>query len=64
MSKDLDIFLYSLDAQGNIDQCLGYGLKGGVQNELITADLDLGVYAIIVDAYVATDESDFKLEIT
>lgn len=64
LNKDLDIFLYSLDQNGDLDQCLGYSINGGAQSEYVNADLGLGTYAIIIDGYSANDFSNFKLEIT
>jgi len=64
LGKDMDIFLFSLDANGELDKCLGYSTAGGVANEFISAGLDLGTFALIVDAYHPGEISSFKLDIS
>ena len=64
VSVDLDIFLFSLKEDGSLGQCLGYSIQGGTSKELISVGLDLGIYALIVDAPYTGTVSDYALSIT
>ncbi|MEM1119562.1 MAG: hypothetical protein AAGJ18_03895 [Bacteroidota bacterium] len=61
LHADLDLLLYSLDANGSLDKCLGLGFNAGNADELIVANLDMGVYAILVDGYFSYAASSFQV---
>ncbi|MEM6379494.1 MAG: hypothetical protein AAF705_14895, partial [Bacteroidota bacterium] len=61
LHTDLDLLIYSLDANGDLDECLGLGFNAGSADELVIANLNMGVYAIMVDAYAAHSASSFQV---
>lgn len=61
LRADLDIFVFTLDNQGNLGQCIGYSINGGIRNESLTLDLWAGEYVVIVDGYNSSQISNFTL---
>lgn len=63
MQDDLDLFVYSITAEGYIADCKAQSMTIGVVNETIElTDLDAGYYYIVVNAWKEIINSSFEIE--
>ena len=63
LTADLDLFLFSLDRFGFINECKALSITIGLDDEKISvSDLSPGCYIIMVDGYAAGVAGDFTFE--
>ena len=64
LRADLDLFVYTVDQGGYIDQCKGKAMSHGYGNEVIQlGELNKGIYVIMVDGWAADIACDFTLKV-
>ncbi len=61
MTTDLDLFVFTVDRYGYLDQCVGYSINAYRSDESLTLNLNSGEYAVIVDGYIGGLQSYFTL---